>query len=354
MRIFVFEHVTGGGLAGQPWPVDLAMQGGAMLSAVAEDMHRAGHHVTATRDLRWASNLTGMEVRELAPQAPAEQVRDTFDQLAREADVTLVIAPETDGVLSRWLRRLADAGCRGANATAEAAELCGDKMALAVQWALHGVPTPETWMLLDQGESWPWEIARTAGYPCVIKPRDGAGCERTWWCRTPDELAEAARRHGESEQRPAMVAQSACPGQAVSCSVLIGRGGKFLCPPAFQQIALDKSGRMSYHGGRMGLGRGMSERARQLAQQAVDTVDGLHGYIGVDLVLGDDPKRDQVVEINPRLTLSYLGLRGMSRDNLAPWLLGEAKESPCWDEQASASWDQAGVCGTESMARQGN
>jgi predicted ATP-grasp superfamily ATP-dependent carboligase len=43
------------------------------------------------------------------------------------------------------------------------------------------------------------------------------------------------------------------------------------------------------------------------------------GYIGVDLVLGKaaDGSRDYVIEINPRLTTSYIGLRAASQMNLA-------------------------------------
>ena len=43
------------------------------------------------------------------------------------------------------------------------------------------------------------------------------------------------------------------------------------------------------------------------------------GYVGVDLVLGREPdgSEDVVIEINPRLTTSYVGLRAAARTNLA-------------------------------------
>jgi predicted ATP-grasp superfamily ATP-dependent carboligase len=49
----------------------------------------------------------------------------------------------------------------------------------------------------------------------------------------------------------------------------------------------------------------------------------LQGYVGVDLVLGaaEDASGDHAIEINPRLTTSYIGLRRLSRNNLArAWL----------------------------------
>ena len=48
-------------------------------------------------------------------------------------------------------------------------------------------------------------------------------------------------------------------------------------------------------------------RFQSLAQGIVAAIPGLGGYFGVDLILtGDGPS---VVDVNPRLTTSYAGLR---------------------------------------------
>jgi predicted ATP-grasp superfamily ATP-dependent carboligase len=54
------------------------------------------------------------------------------------------------------------------------------------------------------------------------------------------------------------------------------------------------------------------------------------GFIGIDMVLGHDPdgRVDSVIEINPRLTTSYVGLRVASRTNLAQALLDVADGKP--------------------------
>ena len=57
-----------------------------------------------------------------------------------------------------------------------------------------------------------------------------------------------------------------------------------------------------------------------LASRALEPDPGLAGFVGVDLILDDredGANDDRVVEINPRLTTSYVGLRALSRDNLA-------------------------------------
>ena len=64
----------------------------------------------------------------------------------------------------------------------------------------------------------------------------------------------------------------------------------------------------------------------------MDAVEGLRGYVGVDVVLGTaaDGSGDVVIEINPRLTTSYIGLRALARFNLAEALLAvvEGTEPP--------------------------
>jgi hypothetical protein len=52
-----------------------------------------------------------------------------------------------------------------------------------------------------------------------------------------------------------------------------------------------------------------------VARAAIDVVPGLLGYVGVDVLLGDDGQ-DWVIEINPRLTTSYVGLRALAASNL--------------------------------------
>jgi tyramine---L-glutamate ligase len=113
---------------------------------------------------------------------------------------------------------------------------------------------------------------------------------------------------------------------------LAGEGQRHGLPAVEQRLSTD--GRFRYLGGRLPLPEPLDHRARQLAERAVHPVQGLHGWFGVDLVLGEasDGRNDMVIEINPRLTTSYVGLRRLARFNLAEALLAIATDSPlpCW------------------------
>jgi hypothetical protein len=59
-----------------------------------------------------------------------------------------------------------------------------------------------------------------------------------------------------------------------------------------------------------------------LATQVVESIRGMRGYVGVDLVFGDQDLF--VVDVNPRLTTSYVGLHEIAGFNVADAILSAA------------------------------
>jgi predicted ATP-grasp superfamily ATP-dependent carboligase len=114
------------------------------------------------------------------------------------------------------------------------------------------------------------------------------------------------------------------PGLAASVAVLCGPSRHYALPACEQHLSRD--GCFTYLGGSLPLPPQLDSRARRLALAAVGVLPLPRGYVGVDLILGDpaDDSGDRVIEINPRLTTSYVGLRRLSRTNLAAAILAVA------------------------------
>jgi len=135
-----------------------------------------------------------------------------------------------------------------------------------------------------------------------VKPRDGAGSQATRLGHLP----------AESWSGP-LIAQEFVDGFAASVACLVGPAGVFPLAPCEQRLSED--GRFHYLGGRLPIEPDLAARAAAVAVAAVACVPGLAGYVGVDVVLGNDG-RDWAIEINPRLTTSYVGLRRLAVGNL--------------------------------------
>jgi predicted ATP-grasp superfamily ATP-dependent carboligase len=329
VEIFVYEHLCAG-VAGGHGAASLGAEGWTMLSAVLADLAR----LPGVRPVTLLDPLFVPAVRALSPSitpvpTPAD-VEPAFRKHAARAAFSLVIAPEFDGLLAERCRWVEEAGGTLLGPSASAVRLCGDKFALARHLRAVGVPTPPT--PVYSGEVFP-----AFPPPVVCKPRHGAGSVATFLVRTRDELALCPVRAAGEGWLGQLVVQPYVPGRAASVAFLAGPGRLLALPAAEQTLSDD--GRFRYRGGRLPLPAALAGRAEALAAQAARAVQGLHGYFGVDLVLGGpaDGSGDAVLEINPRLTTSYAGLRALARFNLAEALLavagGSAPRAWQWGEK---------------------
>jgi predicted ATP-grasp superfamily ATP-dependent carboligase len=128
-----------------------------------------------------------------------------------------------------------------------------------------------------------------------------------------DSAIKKITRESSSEY---FVAQNLVRGISVSASVM-STGEKAFPVTLNKQIVTLASPheKSSYNGGVVPFDHVLREEALKAAQTAVESISGLNGYVGVDMVLTRNGP--VMMEINPRLTTSYIGLRKTVNLNLA-------------------------------------
>jgi hypothetical protein len=199
-----------------------------------------------------------------------------------------------------------------------------DKLATARCLDAAGVRTPRT-------EAVRFETAsgrlRARALPFVVKPRDGCGSRGVVVVRHRRHIGGAIRAVRRATRRADFLVQDHVAGESVSVSVIASNG----CLTLGLNRQRIRAGRFpSYEGGETSFPHRLAPQAIRAARAAIGAVaaacPGVRGYAGVDLVLGDGGAT--VLEINPRLTTSYVGLRRSFDANLAGLIVAAALGRP--------------------------
>lgn len=300
MKLFVFEVVTGGGLAAERLPPGLAREGDLMVSALLRDLGELPDvSLITSRDPRLPPpGVAG--VATIAP-APGEEASALYARGVRAADAAWPIAPETDGLLERLSRATLELGRGLVGSRPDAVHLTASKRDTACALRAAGVATVPTFAT---GERLP-----PFHGPWVVKPDDGAGCEGMMvvqgWHAAAGRLESGSGR---------LVAQPWLDGDALSLSLLCGDGRATLLCCNRQHVRV-VDGRPTLEAITVNALPDGEGRLADLAARIAAAIPGLRGYVGVDLVL--TAQGPVVLEVNPRLTTSYCGLRSALGVNVA-------------------------------------
>jgi predicted ATP-grasp superfamily ATP-dependent carboligase len=328
--MFIGEYVCGGGFVRSPLesvPAQLKQEGLAMLSALVEDFSRIATEVHVAVDDRFT--LPSFNNVEIHPVRPDQPLWPQWMAAARLADRSLIVAPETEGVLAQSVAMLSAAGVTLLNGYGDFLRCASDKLETARVFSVAGVPHPTTWT----HETLP-EANRLRARRWVVKPRDGCGAEGIELHPTLESarLATVGTTH---------IIQPWIEGRPVSIAAIVEGQDISVLPAVQQHFFHDGS---AYRGGTGPLPETDQQRATHLIRLAIDALPRtIRGYVGFDMILADDPQQDCVIEVNPRVTTSYVGLRQIVEGNLAARIAGlEKGPVRCAVDTGRVSWNSSG------------
>jgi len=307
-----------------------------MLEAICEDLLQSGeYNVCTTSDQRVTlSDISGLEVIDVASP---NQEWEMFQKLARHRDGTIVIAPELDGILFDRIEWLEQIGLNRLMSSAKAVRTCADKW-LFYQFCLeHEIPTPGTCQCQDEfAEDFEFPLP----FPFVIKPQLGAGTTMTAVIESKESWLEFSSRRTTEDDFPPYLLQTFLAGEPVSIACIISPDGKRIewCPMTKQLFE-----GLEYRGGIVPCESELAQQVRGMAEKVVKNLPGLRGYIGFDFLLSpDSDKPVQILEINSRLTTSYLGYRAIATESLVERFIHSEINSPLQWRSKQVQFDTHG------------
>jgi hypothetical protein len=260
-----------------------------------------------------------------------------LDALISSVDAVWLVAPETDRCLERLTARAERKGIALLGSGSAAIHRASDKAALPRLLTRHGVPHPNTRVLDPSRKDWTVDLkmaARELGYPIVVKPARGAGCEGVSLARDAREMRHAVSVARQIDGKGRLVLQRYVRGVAASVSLLAdgrramalttngqsmrsiaGTSMRSIAGTSLRSLAASSSRPFAYRGGTTPLDHPLARLAGEEAVRACEALPGLRGYVGVDFVL--TKSEAVVIEVNPRLTTAYLGVRSALEKNVA-------------------------------------
>ena len=278
MRILVAEYASAVGMGGT-----CELEGRAMLSVLAGSFERAGHEVVYP-----TSGPTIGAGKPILLKRPEE-----IEQILRstKADAGLLIAP--DEMQPKFLEILekntVNLGCSPA-----AANLCADKLLCSQKLKENGVPVVE----IVAGP----EPCEKGCHRYVIKPRFGCGSENVRISSfTKAGLDDIVTRYYE--------------GLSLSASFVVGE--KFLPLTINRQLIKFEGDSISYNGSQVPYNTPKAAEIWEAAQKVAGVL-GLHGYAGIDFVVGDLAR---VVDVNARPTTSIIGIVRVMKEEIGELIL---------------------------------
>lgn len=253
----------------------------------------------------------------------AGKFNQVFKKALKDADLVWLIAPETNGVLLELTELCLATEEKEGGATflgcGYDATLAGTSKSLSFE-ALKSANIGT--LAVYSGD----ELMQTAYFNSVAqlnhlqwlaKPEDGAGCEGI---RLFDSLDALRLWLKQDDRYLNYFAQTYQSGISASFS-MICRDGKGWLLSGNQQHIKCTNGQFKLTGISVNSMQNYSQRFETLARKIAKMLPDALGYIGVDVIIDTQNGDIFVIDINPRLTSSYTGLREAIGHNPAQLIL---------------------------------
>jgi len=257
---------------------------------------------------------------------------DEFVNLVKQCDAVWPIAPEFDGILQTLCQSVEALGKTLLTSPASAVGLTGNKFKTYRRLKQYHIATVPSrlfvgvdWNTNNDAQALVQELvelgianAAIKSDQWLVKSIDGVGCSDSYILISPYDFEQMYLRQGH------YIIQPHIQGKKTSLSCLFKEGTAWLICTNLQQFNIINQ---QYQLSELIVNYDLDlSRYQDLVANIAQAFPELWGYVGVDLI--ETPAQILVLEINPRLTTSFVGINAALGINVAENVLQLVKGEP--------------------------
>ncbi|MCK5729100.1 MAG: ATP-grasp domain-containing protein [Methylococcales bacterium] len=305
MKILIFEYICGGGFSSKKIPKHLATEGFLMLKSLTDELMESGNHeLSILIDQRFIPQLD--ETLNFILINNEDNLLTIFQKTLSHIDAVWIIAPETEHTLYTFTQLVQRSNKILLSSPCCAIKKTADKWQTFQHLSAHKIATVNTVLLKKNASIFPKKT--------VLKIRDGVSCDNSFIIQNQQELTLKIAQFNNLED---YILQPFIEGKTVSLSALFKHGkAQFICANHQEIIIINQHFKLlSCHVNH----ETKQDQFQLLLNKIAYAFPTLWGYVGIDLI--QQSHQLVVVEINPRLTTSYVGIKPALGINIAEEVL---------------------------------
>ena len=319
MRLLVFEFITGGGFINQTLPLSLLQEGYLMRNALVDDLRIiADLHLLVLQDERLELSIEDQTAGvEYLVICQGEDLQSLLLIGQFDYDAVWIIAPETDGILAQWCQFFSEQRKPLYTSAQQAVEICQNKLTTTKLLQNAGLACVSSY-LYDYSQK-----HRQGSW--VIKSNDSVGCDQVYKIESSYDWQSVLPR---LQAEKSYIIQPYVSGKSLSLSCLFYQGNAFFICCNEQHTYNEKQQFvLSACTVNVNNNNKNNQHYQSLCQQIATAIPQLFGYVGIDFIETKTGEK-LILEINPRLTTSYAGIKQALGVNVAELVLNLSGKPP--------------------------
>jgi hypothetical protein len=304
-----------------------------MLISIIKDFKSLGFEVYTLLDYRIHSLSTILPISNTTIVKKDENFLNHFEILVKDSDYNFIIAPDSENILFNLTQIVKKYNKILLSTDLEGIEIGSSKMNTYEFFQKNKLLTPKTYLIPFKKKELDSDfIVRKFGdlkKPIIIKPEDGVGAESIFLFETKEQINNFFQDFYPKIDKPRnYILQEYIKGKDLSVSLIntltsLNKRSKksYILSINSQDVNINNSNYNSEYLGGFTPIINYQQVSLELTK-ILEQVDfsSFSGYFGIDLIRSED-SNFFFIEINPRLTTSYIGLRNVIDKNPAKLIL---------------------------------